>query len=109
MLHDQQFGIRFASLRLGAHQRQEGFSDDDICFNSAFFEFDTVMETPRRARPSISQSEDRAFIVFDDLVDHLWRRWLGRAVFVEVVDIIRRPEISHKRPHAFQKRLGVRL
>lgn len=62
MFDDQQFGVRLTGLRLGAHQRQEGFSDDDVGFDAAFFEFDTVMETPRRARPSIGQGDNSPFV-----------------------------------------------
>jgi hypothetical protein len=68
MLHDQQFGIRFTGFRLGTHQRQKGFSDDDIRFYAAFFEFDTVMETPRRARTSIGQGDYGPFVFGGDFV-----------------------------------------
>ena len=53
MFDDQKLRIRLARLCLRSHKRQEGFGDDDVGFNAPFFEFDTVMETPRRARPSI--------------------------------------------------------
>ena len=53
MLDDQKLWIRLAGLSLCAHQRQEGFGDDNVGFNAQCFEFDTVMDTPRRARPSI--------------------------------------------------------
>ncbi len=54
MFDDQQFRVGIPGFRLRANKRQESFRDDDVCLNAAIFEFDTVMETPRRARPSIS-------------------------------------------------------
>jgi len=37
MLDDQQLGVRLAGLSLSAHERQEGFGNDDVGFNAALF------------------------------------------------------------------------
>ena len=89
MLDDQQFRIRLAGLGLCAHERQEGFGDDDVGFNAAFFEFDTVMETPRRARPSIGKSDDRPLVARSNLIVEFFRCRLRRAVLKEIIDVVR--------------------
>ncbi len=53
MFHDKQLRICLARLSLRFDEWQEGFSDYDVSLNATFFEFDTIMETPRRARTSI--------------------------------------------------------
>ena len=95
MLDDQQFRIRLAGLGLRPHKRQEGFRNDDVGFDAAFFEFDTVMETPRRARPSIRQCDDGPFIIRCDLVNQRCRGGLRRTILKQIVDVIRRPEVTH--------------
>jgi hypothetical protein len=102
MFHNQKFGIRLARLGLRPHERQKGFSDDNVGFNAAFFEFDTVMETPRRARPSIGKGENGPFVILRDFVEQLGGRGLGRAVLEQIIDVIGGPINAHIRAHAFE-------
>ncbi len=109
MFDDQQFRIRLTRLGLRPHQWQEGFGNNDVGFDAAFFEFDTVMETPRRARPSIRQSEYRPFVFSGDLLDQFRRCGLRRAVLEQVINIVGRAERAHLVAHALKQFTRVRF
>ena len=47
MLHDEQLGLDLARLGLRQNERTKGFGGDDPSRDTAFFEFDAVVETPR--------------------------------------------------------------
>ena len=95
MFNDQQFGIGIPRLSLRTYKRQEGLGNDDIGLYAAIFQVDTVMETPRRARPSIRQCDDGPFIIRCDLVNQRCRGGLRRTILKQIVDVIRRPEVTH--------------
>src|SRR3546814_3941083 len=70
------------------------------------------METPRRTGASIREREQRHPVVLRNLVDHPGGCRLARAILVDVVDVVDRPDRAQLFPDALQEfarvRLGVR-
>ncbi len=88
MIDDDQLRLDLARLGLGLDQGHEGIGGQDEAGNATLLQFDAVMETPRRTRPSIRYGEQGRPVFRGQLVDHRRRCRLGRAVLLRVVDIV---------------------
>jgi hypothetical protein len=79
---DQRQMSNAEKLRLRARQLHEDRLAERHRRLSLFLQFDGVVDTPRRARPSSAQAGDHRVAPVDDLLHHRFRRalhmgWLG--------------------------------
>ena len=88
MIHHEQLRLDLTRLCLREHQRFKGLGSDYERSYPALLEFDTVMETPRRARTSIGNREQRALVLGGNLIVHVSGCRLARAILVDEIDIV---------------------
>ena len=78
----------------------EGVSDDDGCRESTLFQFNRVVQTARRARPSIANRCDDHVNLFGDLVKEGAVCWTGETRFRVVLHATKRVNYFKVSDHA---------
>ena len=82
-----QVGITGA-LGYRGREHVECLGQEDRARNTDFFEFNCVVDTPRRAGPSIAERDNRRLAIGGDLIENLRRRARARALMDDVTGLV---------------------